>query len=87
MLTAFFLVWQSKPPDVWAAFLLHHAQGESGNCRKQCSHQFAPVCSPGTKVSECKGDVSPTIVNFERRAYNPLVGWLTLRKKGSRIVL
>ena len=25
------------PPDVWAAFLLHHAEGGSGNCRNQAN--------------------------------------------------
>ena len=26
---------KAKPPDVWAPFLLHHADGGSHNCRKQ----------------------------------------------------
>jgi len=33
------------PPDVWAAFLLHHAEGGSGNCRNQAISLKTPSMS------------------------------------------
>ena len=45
----------AEPPDVWAAFLLHHAEDGSGNCRNQAITLI--------ENSRCKRGPSPAEVS------------------------